>query len=66
MGECHKAMTFEEYLIYPRKLGWKYEAERQELLQLPTAPAIRELVNYWVDRREQLEAQGPSMSEDLV
>ncbi|MDP1562224.1 MAG: GNAT family N-acetyltransferase [Pirellulaceae bacterium] len=42
------------------------EAERQELLRIPTAPAIRELVNYWANQREQLEAQGSPVSEDLV
>lgn len=36
------------------------EAERQELLELPTAVAIRELADFWGEQRKQLEADMPN------
>lgn len=37
---------------------YRQEAERHELLGLPTAAAMRELAKHWADERERLEAEG--------
>jgi RimJ/RimL family protein N-acetyltransferase len=36
------------------------EAERQELLRLPTATAVRELAEFWADQRARLEEDWPN------
>ena len=37
---------------------YRQEAERHELLGLPTAAAMRELADHWADERERLDAEG--------
>lgn len=45
---------------------YRQETERQELLQLPTAPAMRELANYWAQQRERLEEDDSFESEEII
>jgi len=45
---------------------YRQETERQELLQLSTAPAMRELANYWAKQRERLETEDSFESEEFI
>ncbi len=65
MDEFHKVMSWEEYLVYPRKLGWKYEYFGRALHLSPSWTAVAELF-LSLDNLQALGERVAKVQEDNV